>query len=280
MLAGIAMVALAAASWGTWTLFLRPTGLPATVTSPIVFAVMGVVALPFALRLPRCRWERATLALLFANAVFDGVNGLTFFGALSHTTVAIAVLTHYLAPILIAIAAPKLEGVVVRGTGVATVIALIGLVLVLAPWAEPATGALVGSVLGATSAVCYAGNVFTVRRLVLRIGATRAMAYHSLIAAVAMAPLAIAKLDLVTLPSLARLVVGATTIGVASGIAFAVGLARIGSARAAVLTYAEPLVAVVIGVLIWNEPIERPAIAGVVLVIAAGISVARRASPA
>ena len=35
-LAGSALVAVAAASWGTWSLFLRPTHLPATVTTPII----------------------------------------------------------------------------------------------------------------------------------------------------------------------------------------------------------------------------------------------------
>ncbi len=38
------MVAAAAASWGTWSLFLRPTHLPANVTSPILFVVMAIVA--------------------------------------------------------------------------------------------------------------------------------------------------------------------------------------------------------------------------------------------
>ena len=49
------MVALSAAAWGTWTLFLHPTGLPGLVTTPIVFAVMGLIAalVRSALREPR-----------------------------------------------------------------------------------------------------------------------------------------------------------------------------------------------------------------------------------
>src|SRR5438874_2193852 len=102
------MVVLAAASWGTWSLFLRPTNLPATTTSPILFAVMGLATLPFALRGPRVRWDRTTAALVVANAAFDALNVLAFFAAISTTTVAIAVLTHYAAPILIALAAPTI----------------------------------------------------------------------------------------------------------------------------------------------------------------------------
>src|SRR4249919_280767 len=110
MLRGVVMVALAAASWGTWSLFLRPTGLPATTTSPIMFAVMGLFALPLSLRERTPQWDRTTYLLLAGNTLTDSLNVITFFAAMQKTTVAIAVLTHYLAPILIALAAPRIEG--------------------------------------------------------------------------------------------------------------------------------------------------------------------------
>src|SRR5262249_17402690 len=93
MLAGIIMVTLAAASWGTWSLFLRPTGLTALVITPIVFAVMAIVTFPLTLRERPARWDRTTLVLLAGNTITDSLNVITFFGALSYTTVAIAVLT-------------------------------------------------------------------------------------------------------------------------------------------------------------------------------------------
>lgn len=271
------MVAFAATSWGTWSLFLRPTGLPATVTSPILFAVMGLVALPFALRGGRATWDRATIGLLFANAMFDGLNIITFFAAISTTTVAIAVLTHYVAPILIAIAAPRIDGIASRGVAPATAVALAGLVIVLEPWAAPADGAALGAALGLVSAVNYAGNMFVVRRLALRIGAPKAMAYHSLIGAALLAPLAIPHLHEVTQSDLALLATGAATIGAGSGVVFAIGLTRIGSARAAVLTFAEPLVAVMVGALVWDEPLHAWAALGGSMVLGAGIHVARGA---
>lgn len=277
MLAGLVMVTLAAASWGTWSLFLRPTGLSATVTSPILFAVMGLVALPFALRLPRARWDRTTVALVFANTAFDALNIITFFAAIEQTTVAIAVLSHYVAPILIAIAAPRIDGVPSRGVAPATAVALAGLVIVLEPWSTPAAGAATGALLGVVSAFCYAGNMFVVRRLALRIGATKAMAYHSLIAAVLLAPLALPHLDEVTSFDLTLLAAGAATIGATSGVVFAIGLTRIGSARAAVLTFAEPLVAVAVGALVWEEPLHPLAIVGGAMVLGAGIHVATKA---
>jgi DME family drug/metabolite transporter len=274
---GVLYVTAAAASWGTWSLFLRPTGLPTSVASPIVFAVMAMVSLPLTIGEPPPRWDRDTLLLLAGNAACDALNVITFFAALRYTTVAIAVLTHYTAPILIALVAPRIDGVVTRGARAAAVIALAGLVIVLEPWHAPADGVLPGAALGLLSAACYSGNVFVVRRLATRIGNARAMAYHSAIAAVALLPAGAGGLAAVTGGDFALLGAGAATIGAGSGILFVAGLRRIGAARAAVLAYAEPLVAVVVGALAWHERVSALAAVGGVLVLAAGIHVARQA---
>ncbi len=277
MLAGIVMVTVAAASWGTWSLFLRPTGLPASVTSPIVFVIMAVVAFPLSLREGSQRWDRTTWLLLVGNAGADLLNLIAFFSALSYTTVAVAVLTHYLAPILIALAAPRIEGTTTRGARPAAVVALVGLVIMLEPWRGASHGVVIGAALGATSAVAYAANVFIVRRLAERIGPSRAMSFHSALAAVVMLPFAVSGLATVSWSDLGYLAAGSTTIGAISGIVFIAGLQRIGAARAAVLTFAEPLVAVAVGVLVWNEPMRPLAAVGGVLVLGAGIGVARQA---
>lgn len=275
--AGSALVAVAAASWGTWSLFLRPTHLPATVTVPVILLGIGVVSLPVALRGPRIAWDRTTVGLIAAYAAFDALNVLAYFSAIRITTIEIAVLTHYLAPILVALAAPRVEGVVTPGAGVAAGVALAGLVVMLEPWHAPAEGALPGAALGVISAVLYAGNVFTVRRIAARIGAIRALCYHALLAAAVMAPLAVPHLHELTAARLGLLAAGAVSIGAASGVAFNVGLIRIGSARAAVLTFIEPLVAVAVGATVWDEPLSPFAVVGGALVLGAGIEVARKA---
>ena len=50
-----------------------------------------------------------------------------------------------------------------------------------------------------------------------------------------------------------------------------------GRTRAAVLTFAEPVVAVVVGAAVWREPLSPLAIVGGALVLGAGIEVARKA---
>jgi drug/metabolite transporter (DMT)-like permease len=276
MTAGVLMVTCAAASWGTWSLFLRPTGLSAWVISPIMFAIMAVVAFPLTLREPPAHWDRRTVWLLAGNTISDAVNVITFFAALQYTTVAIAVLTHYLAPIFIALAAPRVEGTHTRGARAAAAIALAGLVIVLEPWRDAADGVLIGAVLGAVSAVAYMCNVFVVRRLAERIGPARVMSYHSALAAVVMLPFAVSGLATVSWTDFALLAAGSTTVGALSGVVFIAGLGRIGAARSAVLTFAEPLVAVSVGALVWDEPMRPLAAVGGALILAAGIGVARQ----
>ena len=111
-------------------------------------------------------------------------------------------ITHYAAPILIALAAPYIDRVETRGARPAAVIALTGLVLVLEPWHSKVDGALIGAVFGFTSAVFYAANVFVVRRLAERIGTLRAISYHSLIGAVITLPLALPYVAQVRAPAL------------------------------------------------------------------------------
>jgi drug/metabolite transporter (DMT)-like permease len=278
MLRGVVMVALAAASWGTWSLFLRPTGLPATTSSPIMFAVMGLFALPLSLRDRTPQWDRTTYLLLAGNTLTDALNVITFFAAIQMTTVAIAVLTHYLAPILIALAAPRIEGTRTRGALPAAIVALAGLVIMLEPWRTGGdAGAFTGALFGLASAVCYAANTFVVKRTAARIGAARAMSYHSLAAAVLMLPLAVSGFATVTWFDLGLLSAGSMSIGAVSGIVFVLGLERIGAERASILTFVEPLVAVLVGVLVWDEPLRPLAIAGGALVVAAGIHVAKQA---
>lgn len=272
-LAGVVAVAGAAALWGLWSLFLRPAALPSATFGALVFVVMGLTALPVALASAPATWSRRAILLLLANGVLDAVNVLTYFAALQETTVAVAVLTHYLAPVLVAVLAPLIERERVPGAIAGALVSCLGLALVLEPWRGSAD--LTGAALGTASALAYCGNVFVVRRLAPMIGAARTISYHAFIGAVFMAPFAIAAGVVPGPTSLSWAAGGAVVLGAAAGVAYVRGLAIIGSSRAAMLTYAEPVVAVVVGAVAWHEPIGHFAIVGIALIVAAGAWVAR-----
>jgi drug/metabolite transporter (DMT)-like permease len=121
--------------------------------------------------------------------------------------------------------------------------------------------------------------VFVLRRLVERIGSAGAVSFHSLFAAVGLVPVALAfgGAAVLTAHDLGLIIAGSVIAGAGAGLLFNFGLARIGSARTAVLTFAEPLVAVAIGALVWDEPLHPLAALGGAMVLGAGVHVARKA---
>lgn len=126
------MVALAAVLWGLWPVFLGSSGLTGAQSAAVAFAVMALPA-PFMFSLAGWRDRRATIALI-AVGVFDAGNVLFYFSALERGPVVLAVLTHYLAPMIVALASPWLlnEPLSRRALWASPVI-LGGLVLVVRP---------------------------------------------------------------------------------------------------------------------------------------------------
>lgn len=274
---GVLAVLLAAASWGSWSVFLRPTGLPGTVTAPILLFGVFLASLPLIPRDPaKPTWSRAAVLWLLAYAACNATNVMTFFSAMSTTSVAVAVLTHSVAPVLVAVAAPFVDRTRAPRAVPAALLALSGLVLVLAPWRpEARTGdVMLGAALGLTSAVAYATCVFMLGRVVAHVGAVRAMGYHSAVAALLVLPFAGADLLDVEARDLVPLAAAVVLPGVIAGLAFVHGLRLLGAARTAVLALFEPVVACTIGWAVFGEPLGALAIVGGLMVVGAGALVA------
>jgi DME family drug/metabolite transporter len=274
---GVIGVLVAAASWGAWSLFLRPTGLPGVVTAPLLLFGVCLASLPLVARDPvRPVWDRVTVLWLFAYAACNATNVMTFFSAMSTTSLAVAVLTHSLAPVLVAVAAPFVDGTRAPRAVPAALLAVAGLVLVLAPWrAEARTGDVaLGTALGLTSAIAYATCVFLLGKLMPRIGAARAMGYHSGIAALLLIPFAGARIFEVEASDLVPLASAVVLPGVIAGLAFMHGLKVLGPARTAVLALFEPVVACTIGWAVFGEPLGALAVLGGGMVVGAGAMVA------
>lgn len=277
---GAPLVVFAATCWGTWSLWFRPTELPGSVTAPVIFAFGALGTIPLVLRERAQRsapivWTPRLAWMLAAYALLDALNAATFFSAMTVTTVAVAVLTHDVAPVLVALAAPRIDGTKVPGAGLAAGIALVGVGLLLEPWRPGALGGdvLLGASLGLVSAFAYAANVFLGRKLTLELGSATTLGLHAVGAMLLLLPLAGADLLAIEARDLPYLAIAGIFPGVLAGLAFLRGAALIGSARAAILAFLEPVVACVVGFVAFGERLSAWSILGGLLVLGAGLLV-------
>ncbi len=280
-LVGYALVATAATSWGLWPKILKLAEsygpLDATLQSTIVLATLTVVSFPL-VRFDRVgrratRREWAGVAWL---GVADALNVLFFFGAYRMTTVGVAVTTHYLTPLFVALAAPRVLGEKAHPrTLVASIASFAGLVLLLRPW-EGSFGGRdgIGAALGAASAVFYASNVLVNKRLAGAFSGSELMAYHGVVSTAVLAALVpAASWSALTSGSFVVLLAGAVGPGALAGLFFVWGLRRVPAAHASTLTLLEPLVAVVVAITTMGEKLTVASAIGGIAILAGAFMV-------
>lgn len=279
---GLLLVAMAAMGWGTWPLILRHAVMPPALQSAVVMAVITLVSFPLMLTdRVRVRARAAQWLGVGWLGVSDALNTVLFFGAYQRTSVAIAVLTHYLAPIFVALAAPFVldERMRVR-TLVAVAVSFGGLVLLLEPWSESFTAAdLVGALFGAGSAVFYASNVLMNKRLSPVFSGSELMFFHGLVSVLllsAMVPSG--AFAAVSTTSLAVVVLGAIGPGALGGLAFVWGLRRTAASHASILTLLEPFVAVVGAAVLLGQRLGSLQLCGGGLILVGAVLVITTAS--
>lgn len=279
-------VAAAAASWGTWSFFLRRANaeqpIAPELSTFIVLATIAVVLCPLAVRATRARERQRTRrewALLGAFGISDALNCWLYFAALQLTSVAIAVLTHYAAPLLVAVSAPLVLREKRRpGTLLAVALGLAGLTLLLAPWRlreNDGAGLLQGALLGLGSAVFYAAGVLSNKRLSVSFAPSEVLVYHMPSALVLLGSLVPSGAWSISLPALGWLILGALGPGALAGVIFMRSLAIVPASRAAVLTLVEPLAAITLAALAWGESLGALGLLGAAAILFAAYRVVR-----
>ena len=249
--------------------------MPASLQSAIVMGVLTVVSAPFMLkdRLAVRATRRDWLGVVWLG-VSDAANMALFFAAYQRTSVAIAVLTHYLAPIFVALTAPfVLKERASTKTYGAVAIAFTGLVLLLEAWRAAANG-IVGAALGAGSAVFYASNVLTNKRLAKVFSGSELMFFHGLVSVpILFALVPSSQYAQVGAGALLVVLAGAVGPGALAGLFFVWGLRRIPASHAGTLSLFEPLVAVLVAGALMGERVGGIGVVGGLLILAGALLV-------
>ena len=277
-LQGLLMVGAAAFLWGLWPVFLHASSVSGPAAATITLALMSLPA-PFVLRRSAFA-DRGAVWALVGVGVFDAITAGMYFTAVQRGPVVVAVLTHYLAPLLVTLGAPFILGEPrSRRALLAVPVVLVGLVMVLGvPHGE---GVWLTAWLGGGSAVSFAGIVIFSKRAGKSFRPIEVTALH--------APIAVALLLLVfrggAVPEALdfgafRAISGGLIAGLLGTVLFNSGLQRIPSSTASVLTYLEPVVCALVGVLVFGEAFGPLTVLGVALVVGAGVWVALEREPA
>ena len=273
-----ALVAVPAILWGLWPTVLRPAGLAAIQAVLVVQLVQAAPAVVMGWRERAGFRDRGAVVALLLFGLFDAAQGALYFPALARGPLAVAALTHYLGPVLVALAAPFIPGE--RGSRramIAAPLSLLGLRLVMGPWND---APVVTALLGGGSAFFGAASLFAVRRAGRSFSPLAICSLHAVVSALAI----LLAFGRAAIPPWGMGVVGiaaaSLVLGIGASMIFFHAVKAVSAPVASVITYVEPVTAVVMGWLVVGDKLGVMAIARALVVIGAGVWVALEQAPA
>ena len=261
--------------FGTIGVFRRWIPFP----SSVVALARSAIGLLFLLLLCAVRHEpikgaavRKNLVKLLILGAMLGFNWIFLFEAYNHTSVAAATMCYYMAPVFIILLSPVVFGEkITRHKGLCALAAVFGMVLVSDVFSSGLHGAR-GLAYGLIAASLYAAIVI-VNRTLRDISAEDRTILQFAAAALVMLPYVLLTEDLRALRftpqvALLLLVVGVVHTGLAYVLYFG-SIADVSAQTAALLSYIDPVVAVLLSLTLLHESMSPAAILGAALVIGA-----------
>jgi drug/metabolite transporter (DMT)-like permease len=266
-----------AASWGLVATLIAAVELDAEALAFLRLALAAATLAVVALVARRSLRPGGALAGLVVLGVAQGAHWLLFIEAVKLGSVAVATLTFYTAPIVIALAAPALLGERVGAVAIgALAVGGLGTVLVAlgSRDGERVSAAAVAAGLG--SAVTYAALVIVSKRLLVsRVEPLTVAFWDCAVGAAAVAP-ALLLADAV-LPHgagdwTAVLLLGVVFSGL-SILAYTALLRHVSASTAGILTFLEPVTAIVLAWALLDQTLDAATLIGGALVLLAGAAV-------
>lgn len=251
-------------------------------SSSLVALVRGVIGSGFLLAVLAVSGKklnqaaiRKNISLLGLSGAAIGFNWILLFEAYNYTSVATATLCYYLAPILVILASPiVLKETMTSKKLLCTITALAGMVLVSGVTEAGFSGLseLKGILFGIGAAILYASVILMNKKI------TGVSPYDKTILQLAMASIALLPYVLLTenwsavsitpLSAVLLLVAGIVHTGIAYWMYFG-SMGDLPSHTIALLSYIDPILAIVLSVCLLHEPMSIGALIGAVMVLGA-----------
>ena len=265
--------------FGTIGVFRRYIPLPSSLVA-MTRGLIGMLFLLLVMLLRRRGMNRAAVrrkfAMLCLSGAAIGVNWILLFEAYNYTSVATATLCYYLAPMFVILASPLVVGERLTAKKMICVLAaLLGMVFVSGVLeAGGGSSDLKGVLLGLGAAVLYAsvvlmnkqlGDVPAYDRTIVQLGSSAAVLLPYVLLTEDMGALTFTPGTIGLL-----LVVGIVHTGIAYALYFG-SLMQLKAQTAAILSYIDPVVAVLLSALVLREHMSLLSGLGAVLVLGAAV---------
>ena len=268
-------IIIAMALFGTISVFVRNIPLPSSTVALCRAAIALVCLAGFQAargRLPKVRDMGGDVPLLFLSGAAMGFNWIFLFEAYKYTTVSVATLSYSFAPVLVMALSPVLFRERLTKKQVACFAgSTIGLILVINVGGFGGGSHMKGVAFGLAAAVLYATVVLMNKRIRRVSGIDRTLMQFAA-AALVLLPyvLLTAGVDFGGMTPLGwacLLCVGVLHSGVAYVLYFS-ALRTLPGQEAAILSYIDPLVAVVISLAVLGEPVTGLQLLGGAMILA------------
>lgn len=260
--------------FGTLGLFVRnipvSSGELALCRAVLAALLIAVFLLLTKQRIPFSRIKKE-VPLLLASGIAMGINWIPLFEAYKYTTVSVATLSYYFAPVIVTIVCPVLFQEKLTGKQILCfVMSTIGLVLITGIGEVGSGSDFVGILFGLGAAVFYA-TVILLNKFIKNVEGIHRTFLQFLAAILILVPYVILTSG-VTLGSLDGigwinlLIVGLVHTGVTYCLYFS-SLKELPGQKAAILSYIDPLVAVLISVTVLGEAMTLWQVIGGMLIL-------------
>ena len=262
--------------FGTIGIFVRNIPLPSSVIA-LARGIIGTLFLIIFTRIKKIRISyeeiKNNLVILCLSGMLIGIHWIFLFEAYHHTTVAIATLCYYLAPVFVIIASPfVLKEKLSLKQGVCVAVALVGMIFVSGIFKRESMGnfQITGVLFGLGAAVIYATVIILNKHLkqissyamtIMQLGIAVAVLTPYTLLTQNMRELTFSFMTIILLG-----VVGIVNTGITYGLYFS-GIKELKAHTIAIFSYIDPIVAIFLSIVILREKPDIFTIIGGALIL-------------
>ena len=262
--------------FGTIGIFVRNIPLPSSIIA-LARGIIGTLFLIIFTRIKKIRISyeeiKNNLVILCLSGMLIGIHWIFLFEAYHHTTVAVATLCYYLAPVFVIIASPfVLKEKLSLKQGVCVAVALVGMIFVSGIFKRESMGnfQITGVLFGLGAAVIYATVIILNKHLkqissyamtIMQLGIAVAVLTPYTLLTQNMGELTFSFMTIILLG-----VVGIVNTGITYGLYFS-GIKELKAHTIAIFSYIDPIVAIFLSIIILREKPDIFTIIGGALIL-------------